>query len=926
MGDEVGKKIVFCSDGTGNSSAKAEKTNVWRLFQALDQTKTDQIAKYDDGVGTSSNKYLAAIGGAFGWGLKRNVLDLYKFVCRNWRAGDDIYGFGFSRGSFTIRVLVDFIATEGLVTFRSEAELDRNAADAYRSYRSKNFPSWSPLVLLMRRLRDALLWAKGRIKGYRTYKEIVEEIKAAGKADIRIKFLGLWDTVEAYGIPIDELKRGIDWVLWPMLFGDLVLSPRVDRACHALSLDDERTTFHPLLWDEVAEADMVAKGKVAPGRITQVWFAGVHSNVGGGYPEDQLSFVPLGWIMSEAIANGLDLDKEAVEQVEAAKSPYARLYDSRAGAGAYYRYAPRQIWVRRDGQDNPILPIVHGSVVMRMAYGSDRYSPISLPYEFWVLAPDGELLPMEGAPLSLKFDATKKQVASTRPVIKTSAVITAEKDQLIAAIKVLSRPDRQAIRLVWDTVFWRQCLYSFTAGLTAILAVYPWLGGTLTDAAHRLLWLLSFIGPDLDTRWQGGLDRLDLGARGPITSLVDAMSGFIPSYAGRWTNAFEDHPIEFAVIVAGIFVGLIGSSILQERIHDRAHLAWHKDEKGDYSEWLSESQKGWRNGMLVALAIAIIFLVLALWLATSQLLAPEFGIVVVALFALLTLQHVGARQVAPSKTTPIKSTIALSAARFLRNNSLWRAVHKWVFKRAVPIAFALLLVAAGGLVLNRTLFDGASAAGYFCTGSRDANARLKEAAAGSKEIEVIGSKDGFATDQMCWASGLLLVKGRHYRITLATPGDWFDQAIRADVAGFSADSNLLLLSAAPLKRWWGQNWFKPIARIGLLGNDEYVLEPFDPFEPYNYSDPSCRVLKQATNGDWVRAKVGHDVAQGLLTCAPTPDDRRTVTTEIQARSSGELFLYVNDAVLMLPGLSDLFISNNSGTGRVTVERVTAAVP
>ena len=118
----VTKKIALFSDGTGNSSAKAQKTNVWRLFQAIDQTRDDQVAKYDDGVGASSNKYLAALGGAFGWGLKRNVIDLYKFVCRNYVAGDQIYGFGFSRGAFTIRVLTGLIAREGLVVFRSEEE------------------------------------------------------------------------------------------------------------------------------------------------------------------------------------------------------------------------------------------------------------------------------------------------------------------------------------------------------------------------------------------------------------------------------------------------------------------------------------------------------------------------------------------------------------------------------------------------------------------------------------------------------------------------------------------------------------------------------------------------------------------------------------------------------------------------------------
>jgi uncharacterized protein (DUF2235 family) len=198
----MSKRIALFSDGTGNSSAKAEKTNVWRLFQSLDQTHGNQIAMYDDGVGTSSVKFLAVIGGAFGWGLKRNVIDLYKFVCRNYDPGDDIYGFGFSRGSFTIRVLVDLIATEGLVTFRSEEELTRNAAAAYRHYRFKQFPSWSPIVIGMRWLRDALLWAKDRIKGYTSYQAVKLNMAAQGRAEVPIRFLGLWDTVVAYGMPI----------------------------------------------------------------------------------------------------------------------------------------------------------------------------------------------------------------------------------------------------------------------------------------------------------------------------------------------------------------------------------------------------------------------------------------------------------------------------------------------------------------------------------------------------------------------------------------------------------------------------------------------------------------------------------------------------------------------------------------------------
>jgi len=107
----MSKNIVLLSDGTGNSSSKIFKTNVWRTFQTLDLTDASkQIAYYDNGVGTSSFKLFAVLGGVFGFGLKRNVTDIYSFCCRNYAAGDRIYGFGFSRGAFTIRVVALLIA------------------------------------------------------------------------------------------------------------------------------------------------------------------------------------------------------------------------------------------------------------------------------------------------------------------------------------------------------------------------------------------------------------------------------------------------------------------------------------------------------------------------------------------------------------------------------------------------------------------------------------------------------------------------------------------------------------------------------------------------------------------------------------------------------------------------------------------------
>src|SRR5437868_5761227 len=159
---DSGKSIVLFSDGTGNSSAKLFKTNVWRMYEAVDlgppaEGKRYQISYYDDGVGTSALKPLAMLGGAFGWGLKRNVLDIYRFACRNYRSVDEIYGFGFSRGAFTMRVVVALIATQGLVQSNDEAELLRKSRDAFREFRRDLVPrklAWPTRIF--RRIRDGL--------------------------------------------------------------------------------------------------------------------------------------------------------------------------------------------------------------------------------------------------------------------------------------------------------------------------------------------------------------------------------------------------------------------------------------------------------------------------------------------------------------------------------------------------------------------------------------------------------------------------------------------------------------------------------------------------------------------------------------------------------------------------------------------------
>jgi uncharacterized protein (DUF2235 family) len=863
----MSKCIVLFSDGTGNSSAKAQKTNVWRLFQAIEQRESMLLAMYDDGVGTSSNKYLAALGGAFGFGLKRNVIDLYKFVCRNWNEGDKIYGFGFSRGAFTIRVLVGLIAREGLVPFSTEEELDRNARSAYRDYRSKAFPSWSPIVIGLRWLRDAILRAKNWIRGEPTY----AEVSAQSRKEVKIRFLGLWDTVEAYGIPIAELKRGIDWVLWPMLFGDYTLSTKVDRACHALSLDDARTTFHPLLWDEAAEAKMVEQNLVSAGRITQIWFAGVHSNVGGGYPEDRLSLVPLEWIMREAKAAELLLDDAQIQRVAAESSPYARIYDSRAGLASYYRYDPRSI-PKYDVRPE-ILPMVHGSVIMRMGRGSDQYAPIILPHQFWVVAPDGELLPMTAPDDTLSLDKTKKNVARAALATKSREEdVAAEKTELKAVMAGdLARPDREAVGLVWDTVWWRRLCYALTLTLTAIVVAYPFTKGILAAVVGKLVGLIPVVGGDLAQRLAKGVGLGDVGTGGFISPVVDAASAFIPSYAAPWTKALLTYPIEFGSIVIAIFVCMYGSAILQDRIHDRARLAWHADLLPQYRRWMIGTEIGARRMLGIVFVIALLLLLALIICGTPGLAAVELGVIVAILALVLIWRHraTSRLQSIEEDSEEMHSTDALRFARTLRTNAILVFLYHALCRVLVPIAFAILLLIVGAALVNRVTFDAWSAAGQVCKTSVPANA---------PKIDKSATAAGFTTDNICWPSGLVLESGKRYRITLTMTDNWMDgDDTPSTINGFAPDSVNHWFGIL-LRRWWTQSWFKPIAHIGPFGNDEYVLKPVD-------SDSTA-----------------------------APNDDRTLVSEITTGTGGELFIYVNDAVLMIPGWIDHFYKHNNRGG------------
>jgi Uncharacterized alpha/beta hydrolase domain (DUF2235) len=220
----------------------------------------------------------------------------------------------------------------------------------------------------------------------------------------------LWDTVAAYGLPIEEMMRGISRYLFPLELPDRCLDRKVERACHALSLDDERTTFHPVLWDESREPPQSLDDDdhyTRTERISQVWFSGVHANVGGGYPDDSLAFVSLNWIISEAAACGLQFkrtptaDPDAIIHALSAQDKDGRLYDSRSGIGGYYRYGPRKLaelckmTLSDDPRDRVVTrtPKIHASVFDRIKAGAHLYAPIGLPQQYEIVETNGQIVP-----------------------------------------------------------------------------------------------------------------------------------------------------------------------------------------------------------------------------------------------------------------------------------------------------------------------------------------------------------------------------------------------------------------------------------------------------------------------------------------------------------------------------------------------------
>ena len=497
------KNIVLLSDGTGNSAAKLHKTNVWRLYQALDLTDPNQqIAYYDDGVGTSSVKPLAVIGGGFGYGLKRNVLDLYCYLSRNYSVNDRVSCFGFSRGAFTIRMLIGLVNSRGLLPADlAESERRSEAERAFGAYRSVT-KHW--LRKITRRAAPSTRHPMA----------------------CDIEFVGLWDTVAAYGLPIDELTRAWSF-LFPLSVPDRNPCEIMQRACHVLALDDERKTFHPILWNE---ADL-EKGaaNIADERITQVWFAGAHSDVGGGYAEDALAHISLDWMITQA--KHLRFDQSAVKRVQSGMNVNGMQHDSRKGSGAVYRYLPRDVAALcndvRDKRNQVIIerPKVHASVFERIAKSDDSYAPIVIPGNYAVVDSTGAIQPLASRETQPEADVRlKKQIG------------------------------------IWDRVQLRRLLYFASIALGVVLAAFP-LFFPVGNGCTRDWWCF-------------------------VSNWVQAVNVVLPGFAAPWVDAYASHPLKFLLFAGGLWALLWLSGRVRARMADLMRAVWLKKKVDTSSAWM----------------------------------------------------------------------------------------------------------------------------------------------------------------------------------------------------------------------------------------------------------------------------------------------------------------------------------------------------
>lgn len=360
-----GRNIVVCCDGTSNSVAN-DPTNVLRIFRSMERSDR-QVVFYDSGVGALadptkftvfSQRFSRTLDQGIAHSVRENVCTAYRFLAKTYRPGDRIFLFGFSRGAYTVRALAGMIHSLGLVRPESE-HLDRLAWAVF----ANDYDN----LTISERLHFG------------------NRFKSAFGFPVKIHFVGVWDTVSSFGSP---------WGLRSVPY--TANNPSIQHVRHAVSIDEHRACFQSNLFYPDQPSQHVS--------YRQLWFAGSHGDVGGGYPEDDngLAKIPLQWMIAQAEACGCWFDSDGKNQFlgrspahkDISKpDPLAVAHNSTRGWWHLLEFLPRRQWdgaslrIRWFGPNlyrRRLIPenaIFHRSVQEKMD-GDPTYRPSNMPKAF----------------------------------------------------------------------------------------------------------------------------------------------------------------------------------------------------------------------------------------------------------------------------------------------------------------------------------------------------------------------------------------------------------------------------------------------------------------------------------------------------------------------------------------------------------------
>ena len=349
------RNVVICCDGTANEFAQ-DRTNVVKLYYALEHDRPDQIAFYHPGLGTMepagalttpARKVTRLLGKALGYGLSNDIRDAYTYLINNFRNDDRVFLFGFSRGAYTARAVCSLLKMYGLIPAGNDplvpyAVRMMMAIGTVREAQRAN-------QIATREEKDALA----------NYFKLAEDFKKiVGQTECCPHFVGVWDTVSSVG-----------WKDNPLKLPYSADNPSINIGRHAIAIDERRAFFRTNRW--IPSPGLEAHG---PKDVKQVWFAGVHCDVGGGYAEEQsgLSKFPLEWMLEEAKLGGLHVNEARQAEVLGLSpgSAYAKadpdgcIHESLTG---WWRLAE---WIRK-----PHYDFQSGKTEMRRNRGKRRTIP-----------------------------------------------------------------------------------------------------------------------------------------------------------------------------------------------------------------------------------------------------------------------------------------------------------------------------------------------------------------------------------------------------------------------------------------------------------------------------------------------------------------------------------------------------------------------